>query len=87
MRHRRTRFAAATMALAVGVGYGVATTAAAGAAANRASAPGVTAKQIIIGLVTSETGPAAANFNGAVQGADARFKLQNAQGGVNGRKI
>jgi len=87
MRHRRTRFAAATMALAVGVGYGVATTAAAGAAANRASAPGVTAKQITIGLVTSETGPAAANFNGAVQGADARFKLQNAQGGVNGRKI
>ncbi len=87
MRHRRTMFAAATMALAVGVGYGVATTAAAGAAANRASAPGVTAKQITIGLVTSETGPAAANFNGAVQGADARFKLQNAQGGVNGRKI
>lgn len=55
--------------------------------ANQASAPGVTASQITVGLDTSLTGPAAANFNGAVQGVTARFDLQNAQGGVNGRTI
>jgi branched-chain amino acid transport system substrate-binding protein len=42
---------------------------------------------ITIGIVTSLTGPASANFNGAVQGAQARFDLQNAQGGVNGHQI
>jgi ABC-type branched-subunit amino acid transport system substrate-binding protein len=52
-----------------------------------ASDPGMTAKQISVGLVTSITGPAAANFTGAEQGAAARFALQNAQGGVDGRTI
>ena len=51
------------------------------------TAPGVTAHQITLGLVTSETGLAAANFTGAVQGAQARFDLQNAQGGIDGRKV
>jgi branched-chain amino acid transport system substrate-binding protein len=37
--------------------------------------------------VTSLTGPAAFNFNGAVQGAQARFDVQNAQGGVNGHQL
>jgi branched-chain amino acid transport system substrate-binding protein len=58
-----------------------------GAAAASASAPGITSNQITIGLVTSQTGLAAANFNGAIQGAQARFDLQNAQGGVHGRKF
>ncbi len=46
-----------------------------------------TSSPITIGLVTSLTGPASANFNGAVQGAQARFDLQNAQGGVNGHQL
>jgi branched-chain amino acid transport system substrate-binding protein len=37
--------------------------------------------------VTSLTGPAAQNFNGAEQGAAARFALQNAGGGVNGHQL
>jgi hypothetical protein len=52
-----------------------------------ASAPGVTATQVSVGLVTSLTGLAAANFTGAEQGAAARFALQNAAGGVGGRTI
>jgi hypothetical protein len=36
-----------------------------------AGAPGVTARQVSVGLVTSLTGPAAANFTGAEQGAAA----------------
>jgi branched-chain amino acid transport system substrate-binding protein len=52
-----------------------------------ASALGVTAKQVSVGMVTSLTGPAAANFTGAEQGAAARFALQNASGGVDGRTI
>jgi hypothetical protein len=47
----------------------------------------VTAKQVSVGLVTSLTGLAAANFTGAEQGAAARFALQNAAGGVDGRII
>src|SRR6266567_8431562 len=50
-----------------------------------ASSPGVTATQVSVGLVTSLTGRAAANFTGAEQGAAARFALQNAHGGVDGR--
>ncbi len=46
-----------------------------------------TSSPITIGIVTSLTGPASANFNGAVQGAQARFDLQNAQGGVDGHQI
>jgi branched-chain amino acid transport system substrate-binding protein len=64
----------------------VATAQVAGASSGGA-APGVTANQITLGLVTSQTGAAAANFTGAVQGAQARFDAQNAAGGVDGRKI
>jgi branched-chain amino acid transport system substrate-binding protein len=46
-----------------------------------------TSSPITIGIVTSLTGPASANFTGAVQGAQARFDLQNAQGGVNGHQL
>jgi branched-chain amino acid transport system substrate-binding protein len=38
-------------------------------------------------LITSLTGVEAAQFNGAKQGADARFRLQNDEGGVNGRQL
>ena len=54
---------------------------------NQASAPGVTPTKITVGLVTDQTGVEAAQFNGAKQGADARFQVQNAEGGVNGRQL
>lgn len=52
-----------------------------------ASAPGVTAKTITVGYITSQTGIAASSFKGGDAGARARIALQNAQGGVDGRKL
>ncbi|HEY3942207.1 MAG TPA: ABC transporter substrate-binding protein [Acidimicrobiales bacterium] len=59
----------------------------AGAASPAASAPGVTAKAISVGLVESQTGPASSTFGDSARGAQARIDLQNAQGGVDGRKL
>jgi len=60
----------------------------AGAAGNTASAPGVTATSIKVALITSYTGPDASNsIPGIPGGFKARIDLQNAHGGVNGRKI
>jgi branched-chain amino acid transport system substrate-binding protein len=58
-----------------------------GNSGSAASAPGVTASDITVGLVTSQTGPAAADFYGNLQGAQARIDLQNAAGGVNHRQL
>jgi branched-chain amino acid transport system substrate-binding protein len=52
-----------------------------------ASTPGVSSNSIEIGEVTTLSGPAAPNFNGSLQGVEARFDLQNAEGGIDGRKI
>ena len=52
-----------------------------------ASATGVSATTIKIGVQTSLTGDAASGFAGVVKGVEARFGLQNAQGGVDGRKL
>ena len=52
-----------------------------------ASDVGVTPTTIKIGYITSQTGIAASTFKGGDQGALARIKLQNAQGGVDGRKL
>ena len=89
MQGFRIRVATVAMAAVVGAGYGIGTSVVAGASTsgNTASAPGVTPTSVTVGLVTSLTGPAAANFNGAQQGAAARFALQNSKGGVNGRKL
>jgi branched-chain amino acid transport system substrate-binding protein len=51
------------------------------------SAPGVTATSVNVGLLTSLTGPVAAGFTTVATGFKARIALQNAQGGVNGRKL
>ena len=48
---------------------------------------GSAATPITIGVVTSKTGAAAADFYGNVQGAEARIDLQNASGGVNGHRL
>jgi branched-chain amino acid transport system substrate-binding protein len=52
-----------------------------------ASAPGVTANTITIGLVTSETGAGAPYFFDSPDGAQARFDVENAKGGVGGKKL
>ena len=52
-----------------------------------AATPGVTPTTITMGWIGSKTGPAAATFMGASQGAQLRVDQENAKGGVNGRKI
>src|ERR1700728_2778112 len=81
-RLRQVATSIAAFVVMVTVGFGVEPSFAASS-----NAPGVSATSINIGIVTSLTGAAAASFNGARQGADARFKLQNSEGGVDGRKI
>ncbi|HEY3941155.1 MAG TPA: ABC transporter substrate-binding protein [Acidimicrobiales bacterium] len=58
-----------------------------GASSGASSAPGVTSNTITIGFVTSETGAAAPTFSDSAGGAMARFALQNAHGGIDGRKL
>ena len=58
-----------------------------GAAGAAASSPGVTAKTITIGLVNDTTGLAASSFADGVGAAEARVAMQNAEGGVDGRKL
>jgi branched-chain amino acid transport system substrate-binding protein len=54
---------------------------------NTSSDTGVSASTIKVGYITSLTGVASSSYIGADGGARARFDLQNAEGGVNGRKI
>jgi branched-chain amino acid transport system substrate-binding protein len=59
---------------------------------NAGSAPAVnntaaSGAPIKLGLLTSETGVAASSFNTVYQGVEARIDLQNAEGGVGGRKL
>jgi len=48
---------------------------------------GVTAKDVTIGYITSQTGVAGSTFQNADKGCKARIDRENAKGGVNGRKI
>ncbi|HEY3940941.1 MAG TPA: ABC transporter substrate-binding protein [Acidimicrobiales bacterium] len=80
----RLKVAAAAAGLAASV-LGVGS--AASASTKGASAPGVTAKSITLGLVESETGPASSTFGDSATGVKARIDLQNAEGGVHGRKL
>lgn len=52
-----------------------------------ASVPGISATTITLGYITSETGVASSTFADGPAAAQARIDLQNAQGGVDGRKI
>jgi branched-chain amino acid transport system substrate-binding protein len=58
-----------------------------GAGAATANDPGVTDKQITIGYIYSATGVAGSTTKNAGKAFEARIDRQNAQGGVNGRKI
>ncbi len=51
------------------------------------AATGIASKTITLGLITSLTGPAASEYTGVAPAARARVALQNAHGGVDGRKI
>ncbi len=66
---------------------GSTTTSGGGGAGNTASATGVTATTITIGLITSVTGNASSTFFDSAKGAQARFDALNAAGGLNGRQI
>lgn len=63
------------------------TTGASSAAANTASAPGVTATSVLIGSHTPLTGPAAPGYSEIDPAAAAYFAYVNAHGGVYGRSI
>lgn len=52
-----------------------------------ASAPGITSKTITVGLITEESGSGASGAYGIPASFKARIDLQNAEGGVDGRKI
>lgn len=56
-------------------------------AAGGCNSPGVTADSITVASVSPLSGPSASTFAGFVEGARARFEVENAAGGVNGRKI
>ncbi|MBO0731290.1 MAG: ABC transporter substrate-binding protein [Acidimicrobiaceae bacterium] len=47
----------------------------------------MTPSTITLGYITSVTGPASSNYADGVDGAMARIRLQNAEGGVDGRQI
>jgi branched-chain amino acid transport system substrate-binding protein len=49
--------------------------------------PGVTAKQIDVGAISTLSGPISADFAPLVKGVQAYFDMVDAAGGVNGRKI
>jgi branched-chain amino acid transport system substrate-binding protein len=71
----------------VGLATGVVLSMATGAGAQSGSTPGVTAKDITLGYISSETGVAASASKGSAAGCKARIGAENAKGGVNGRKI
>jgi branched-chain amino acid transport system substrate-binding protein len=87
-RLARSAAVVAVMALIAPVLTGI-TVSPAGASTSglKASAPGVTKTTIKIGFLTDLTGAAASTFDDSVGAMEARFKVANKAGGVNGRKI
>ncbi|WP_026239434.1 ABC transporter substrate-binding protein [Parafrankia discariae] len=57
------------------------------AAAAACDSPGVTADQVKLGLVVTDSGTGSAAFDSARSGVDARIGLANQEGGINGRQI
>src|ERR1700722_12357197 len=57
------------------------------AGAASSAVPGVTAKSITVGNVSTLSGPVPGLFDGGPFGTEAYFAYVNAHGGVNGRKI
>src|SRR6476620_12379189 len=85
--HRTRQWALRAFAVAAGLGLATGGLLASGAAAQSGSSPGITAKDITLGYISSETGVAASASKGSETGCKARVGAENAKGGVNGRKI
>jgi len=75
------------VALAAGVTLALGGVLVTGASAQSGTSPGVSAKDITLGYISSETGVAASASEGSANGCKARIGAENAKGGVNGRKI
>lgn len=58
-----------------------------GGTTNQASAPGITANQILLGSTQPLTGPAAPGYSEIAPASNAVFQWVNAHGGIYGRKI
>lgn len=55
--------------------------------ASGSSVPGITATQVNLGAIVTQSGLAAADFGAYIYGAEAYFNYINAKGGINGRKL
>jgi len=85
--HRPRRWGLRALAVGAALGFATGGLLATSATAQSASSPGVTAKDITLGYISSETGVAASASEGSANGCKARIGAENAKGGVNGRKI
>ncbi len=89
MKYRYRALAAAGVAALVAAGCGSSSKSSGGGGggANQASAPGLTASTITIGLVTELTGAASTEYINTPKAVQARIDAQNAAGGVDGRQL
>jgi ABC-type branched-subunit amino acid transport system substrate-binding protein len=81
----KARPAIGALAIIALVAAGLVATTAAGA--QTGDTTGVSAKNVKVGYIFSQTGVAGSTFAHAGAGFNARIKAENAKGGVNGRKI
>jgi ABC-type branched-subunit amino acid transport system substrate-binding protein len=79
--------AAAVAAAMIAAGCSSGSSSSSSSGANTASAPGITATQILIGSHQPLTGPAAPGYSEIAPAANAYFQYVNAHGGIHGRKI
>jgi len=54
---------------------------------NEASAPGITEDRVLVGGISSATGPASSLYQNVERTFEARFALENERGGVHGREL
>jgi branched-chain amino acid transport system substrate-binding protein len=71
----------------VGNASAASTTAPSTSSGQTASGPGISSSTIKIGFISSLTGDASSDYVNAAKAAEARVDLQNANGGVDGRKL
>ncbi|MGH9306246.1 MAG: ABC transporter substrate-binding protein [Acidimicrobiales bacterium] len=83
---RRSKLAV-TMVAVLGITAAACSNAVPTATTNSSNAPGVSAHEIIVGSLSTQSGPIAADFAPVVPGVKAYLDMINAQGGVDGRKI
>src|SRR4051812_33479173 len=84
---RKRKYGLRAVAVMTALGLAAVGVLATGAGAQSGSDPGVTAKDVTLGYISSQTGVAAATHKNAHKSCQARVDAENAKGGVNGRKI